>query len=101
KKRKKEKKQDPLPPLDISDTTDITVKEIFVAHEIQVKELSELVAQPVSKIISTLMNLGLMVTQNQFIDYETAAILAHELGIEIHHKEPEQTTVIEKIIPEE
>ncbi|RPI49147.1 MAG: GTP-binding protein, partial [Chloroflexi bacterium] len=50
---------------------------------ISVKDLAGAMALPVGDIIKKLMGLGVLATINQEIDYETAAVIAQELGIEV------------------
>lgn len=47
---------------------------------VTVRELSEKLALPVGEVIGTLLKSGLAVTLNEQIDYETAAIVASDLG---------------------
>lgn len=48
-----------------------------------VKELATAIDRPVPTVVSALMKNGVMATINQDIDYETAAIIAGELGIAV------------------
>ena len=50
---------------------------------ISVKDLAGAMAMPVGDIIKKLMAAGVLATINQEIDYETAAIIAQELGQEV------------------
>jgi translation initiation factor IF-2 len=56
---------------------------------VSVKEFSEKCGLPVSKVIASLLNNGIMATINQKLDYDTAAIIASELGVEVKRKEKE------------
>lgn len=47
---------------------------------VTVRELSDKLALPVGEIIGTLLKNGLAVTLNEHVDYETAAIVASDLG---------------------
>jgi translation initiation factor IF-2 len=53
---------------------------------ITVKELSEKIGIQVSEIIKRLMNLGVLATINQELDYDTAALVASEFDIELEKK---------------
>lgn len=53
---------------------------IDIPATITVKELATKLGLPVTKVIVQLMQQGVMAAQNQFIDYETAAIIAGDLG---------------------
>ena len=56
---------------------------------LSLKEFAEKAGLPVTKVIQTLLNSGVMATINQQLDYDTAAIVADELGVEIKRKEEE------------
>ena len=58
-------------------------KQIEILEAITVNELAKKMNLKVSDVISRLMQMGLMVTMNQQIDHETAAILAAEYGTEV------------------
>lgn len=50
---------------------------------ISVKEFAEKTGLPVTKVIGQLIKNGIMATINQQIDFDTAAIIAEELGMEV------------------
>ena len=54
---------------------------INVPEEISVGDLAALMKRTVAEVIGKLMLLGVMATVNEVIDYDTAEIVAHELGI--------------------
>ena len=61
-----------------------------------VKELGEFLGMPAVEVIKELMKNGVMAAINQSIDFETAAIVAHDLGFEPveqarHEPQPEET----------
>ena len=56
---------------------------LYLGDEIVVKDLADMMDVPVGKVIGNLIELGMMVTQNQKIDHETAVIIAHEFGFEV------------------
>ena len=59
-------------------------KKAFVLDEnITVKEFSETVGIAVSEIVKKLMSYGIFATINQEIDFDTAALVAEELGITV------------------
>ena len=53
-----------------------------------VRQLAELMASSPIDVIKQLMNAGVMVNINQQIDYETAAIVAQEMGFEPREEAP-------------
>ncbi|MGO0122987.1 translation initiation factor IF-2 [Desulfothermobacter acidiphilus] len=59
---------------------------IQIAETITVKELAEKMQRRAAELIKKLMDMGMLVTINQEIDAETAAILAHEFGCEVEVK---------------
>ena len=59
---------------------------------ISVKEFSEKCGLPVSDVIADLLKNGIMATINQKIDYDTAAIVAADLGVEVKMVEKEATS---------
>ncbi len=56
---------------------------VMLPELITVKELAEKTGIQVPQLIGALMKSGVMVTINQGIDYDTAAIVATELGVQV------------------
>ncbi len=54
--------------------------EIELPNEIMVSELASMLKTPVKEVIKKLMMLGAMATVNQFIDFDTASLVAIEFG---------------------
>ncbi len=71
---------------------------ITVPDEISVGELASLLRMTATEVIKALMKLGMMVNVNEVIDYETAEIVATELGAKV---EKEVVVSIEEQIIEE
>lgn len=63
--------------------------QVALPSVLSVKELAEALDRPVTAVISELMKNGVMATINEDIDYETAAIIAGDLGFAVSHSEPE------------
>ena len=59
---------------------------------ISVKEFSEKCGLPVSDVIANLFKNGIMATINQKIDFDTASVVAAELGVEIKVAEKEASS---------
>ena len=59
---------------------------IITTDNITVKVLSEATGKSVSEIIKNFMLLGMSVTINSVIDFETAELIANEMGVEIQQK---------------
>ncbi|MDY2987634.1 MAG: translation initiation factor IF-2 [Peptoniphilus sp.] len=90
KRSKAQKKQDKIDAIK-NDESPIKIK-----APITVKEFAEKLFLPVTQIISKLIVLGIMASQNQEIDEDTCILVADELGIEIVIDEPEQEISIEE-----
>lgn len=60
-----------------------------VTEFITVNELANIMNVPVTAVITTCLNLGLMVSINQRLDAETITIVADEFGYEVEFKEAE------------
>lgn len=56
---------------------------VMLPPQISVKEFSEKAGVQVPKVVAALLKNGVMATINQTIDYDTAAIVAAELGVEV------------------
>ncbi|HZG65776.1 MAG TPA: translation initiation factor IF-2, partial [Herpetosiphonaceae bacterium] len=65
-----------------------------------VRELSEALGVSASDIMKELMKSGIMATINQQLDYETAALMAAEFGIETTEQVPEQLAGLVETIDE-
>lgn len=61
-------------------------KATMTSEKITVKEFSEKIGKTVAEIVKKLMLLGVMANINSYIDYDTAALIADEFGIELEKK---------------
>ncbi|HUD06968.1 MAG TPA: translation initiation factor IF-2 [Candidatus Saccharimonadales bacterium] len=69
---------------------------ITVEDNITVGDLAEKLSLPVTKLITELMKLGVMVTVNERIDFDTAQIIVGELGLDISlEKQSSEEKVVE------
>jgi translation initiation factor IF-2 len=59
----------------------------LVGDSIKVKDFAELIDMPINTLIMKLMSNGIMANLNQDIDFETAYIIAEEVGITINKEE--------------
>lgn len=59
-----------------------TLKKIELPSNLTVRELAERIEASPIQVIKTLMNNGVMASINQLIDFDSAAIVAEELGFE-------------------
>jgi translation initiation factor IF-2 len=64
----------------------VGARPIEIQRVLTVKELGDLLTVPAVEIIKELMKNGVMASINQSIDFETAAIVAHDLGFEPSEK---------------
>jgi len=58
------------------------VKKIEIPYAITVRDLAKLLQSNSIQVIKVLMANGVMANINQMIDYDTAAIVANEIGFE-------------------
>ncbi len=61
-------------------------RKVQMSETIQVSELAKKMGVKVGEVIMKLMGLGVMVTANQTIDYDSAALVASEFGYEVEQK---------------
>jgi len=71
-------------------------EKIALSASITVKEFSEKLNMPVTKVIPELMKNGIMATINEEIDYETAAIIAEEMGVKVEEHREEKDVLKEE-----
>lgn len=69
---------------------------VHIREVISVRDLSEMIDVSPSDIIKACLTLGLQVTINQKLDFDTASLLAEEFGYKAKLSKPEETTVAEK-----
>src|SRR3989338_6264969 len=59
------------------------VKKVTLPGFIKVRDFAELLKKPVVEVIKTLIQNGVMATINEEVDFDTAAIIAQDLGFEV------------------
>lgn len=64
-------------------------KIVAITETVSVKKLSELLRVPVSAVITELMKNGIIATINEEIDFDTASIIASDLGFDTKPEEAE------------
>lgn len=76
---------------------------VEVGESINVQEFSKLIKREVNEVIKALFMLGMMVTINQDIDFETTQLIGDNFGVEVGQKAPEEdpTEIPEVDDPEE
>jgi translation initiation factor IF-2 len=62
---------------------------IYLPASLTVNEFAEAVGRPVGIIVKTLLLNGVMATLNEKIDYDTASLIAEEIGVEVFPADPE------------
>ncbi len=67
------------------------VKNVTLPSSVTVKKLSEILAVPVNALITELMKNGILATINEEIDFETASVIAADLGFETELSEDENS----------
>jgi len=73
----------------MNDQPNEELKEVIIPEVITVRELAELVKVSPIQIIKTLMSNGVLASINQQIDFDTAAIISAEYGLEARLPYPE------------
>ena len=56
------------------------VRDVQIPEAIVVSELANRMAERVAEVVKALMKMGMMVTQNQVIDADTAELIVEEFG---------------------
>lgn len=93
--------------LNTDNTENQEKKKVSIPSSVSVKKLSEILQLPVAAVITELMKNGILATINEEIDYDTASIIAGELGFETEAAEEKieegQLTLegLDKLIAEE
>jgi translation initiation factor IF-2 len=64
-------------------------KVVAITETVSVKKLSDLLRVPVSAVITELMKNGIIATINEEIDFDTASVIASDLGFETKPEEAE------------
>ena len=67
----------------------ITKKEITIPETIIVKDMAELMRLPVARLMGELMKNGIMVSLNEKVDFDTATIIAEDLGFKVNRSDEE------------
>ncbi|MFA5994010.1 MAG: translation initiation factor IF-2 [Parcubacteria group bacterium] len=80
--------------------TDIKPKTLIIPATITVRKFSEILKLPLGTVITELMKNGILATINEKIDFETASIIAQDLGFESQEEvvESGETMTLEKML---
>ncbi len=71
-------------------------KKVKLAGAVTVKEFAALLELPVTEVVKTLMSNGIMATINEELDYETAVIIAEDLGFSVEAAKGDQNNVLDE-----
>lgn len=80
-----------------ADGSAIPLKDIALPAVIIVRDFAGKLGLPVTKVIQQLMRAGILATQNERLDFETAAIIAEELGFKATPEEVKSEDAIETV----
>lgn len=70
-------------------------KEILLPNILTVKELADAFGIPATKVIQQLIKNGVLASVNQNIDFETAAVVADDLGFEVEQEKSEDSVTLD------
>lgn len=73
------------------------LKAVVLPHQIIVRDFAGRLNLPVTKVIQQLMKAGILATQNERLDFETAGIIAEELGFKAKLEASDHENVIEAV----
>lgn len=76
----------------------VTPEHIIVGDSIQVRELADKLGKGSAEIVKKLMELGIMATINQEIDYDTVEILASLYDVSVEKEITQEQQMLEEII---
>ena len=62
-------------------------KPVEIGETIQVQEFAQKINQPTTQIITKLISYGIMASQNEQIDFDTALLIADEFGVKVEKEE--------------
>ena len=77
-------------PVKTASTGPVEIKKVKLPSFIKVRDFALLLKLPVTKVITVLINNGVMASINEEVDFDTASIVAQDLGFEVE-TEADQT----------
>ena len=75
----------------------VVLKDVTLPAYIAVRDLAGRLNLPVTKVIQELMRAGILASQNERLDYETAGIIAEELGFKATPEEVKKEDAVETV----
>ncbi|MBU1922472.1 translation initiation factor IF-2 N-terminal domain-containing protein [Patescibacteria group bacterium] len=73
------------------------VREVSVPAQISVRDFAGRLGMPVTELIKVLMKSGILASQNERIDFETASIVADDLGFKVKQEEETGDVKVEEL----
>lgn len=70
-------------------------RDVELPERIVIKDLSEKIGITINQIIKKLIELGVMATQNQEVDFDVAALVAEEFGVTVLKKAVDEDAILE------
>ncbi|MDD5400222.1 MAG: translation initiation factor IF-2 [Sulfurimonas sp.] len=80
---------------------DIVITHVEIPEDIRVYEFAEKLNRPISDVIKTLFNLGVMKTKNDFLGNDEIEILSEEFGVEVTIIDPKNEFNYEEDLSQE
>lgn len=63
---------------------------IYLPHIVKVADLADAIGKPAGLVVKTLMMNGVLATLNEVIDFDTAALIAEEMGVKVLPEKTDQ-----------
>jgi len=80
---------------------DVVITHVEIPEDIRVYEFAEKLNRPISDVIKTLFNLGVMKTKNDFLGNDEIEILSEEFGVEVTIVDPKNEFNYEEDLAQE
>ncbi len=80
---------------------DVVITHVEIPEDIRVYEFAEKLNRPISDVIKTLFNLGVMKTKNDFLGNDEIEILSEEFGVEVTIIDPKNEFNYEEDLAQE
>ncbi|MBE6929912.1 MAG: translation initiation factor IF-2 [Ruminococcaceae bacterium] len=84
--KRRQEEADKLKKLHQQEVARKTVLKVMIPDEIAVGELATRLKKTAADVIKQLMKLGIMASVSQFIDFDTASLVAMEFGAKVEHE---------------
>jgi len=101
KHRRDKREQQSMRQMELEEQERLDQSKLKITEFVTVSELATMMNVPVTKVIGTCMNLGLMVSINQRLDAETINIVADEFGFETEYVSAEVAEAIQEEVDNE